>query len=81
MAKLYMFCVVKSHVGIDKFVRALGTTRMSPIDGRLKKENQLMQARRAFRQIGKGCEGFYISSIADTKDYLTINDFYKVEKK
>jgi hypothetical protein len=77
MAKIYMFCVIKSPIDVEKFTRALGTTRMFPIDARLKKENRLKQARQAFERIGNGCEGFFISTIADLKNELTINDFYK----
>ena len=72
-----MFCVIKSPIEGEKFTRALGTTRMFPIDARLNEENRLKQARKAFERIGKGCEGFFISTITGAKNELTINDFHK----
>lgn len=77
MANLYMFCVVKSPINRKKFIRALGTTHMFPIDARLNEENRLKQARKAFERIGKDCEGFFISTISNVKNELTINDFHK----
>nr|DAX24942.1 MAG TPA: hypothetical protein [Caudoviricetes sp.] len=49
MAKIYMFCVIKSPIDGEKFTRALGTTRMSPIDARLKKRKQVKASKTGIR--------------------------------